>query len=117
MKKLVPIVGMSILVVIVAKAQDPAKVDPKHYKVLFNNQYVRILDVDQKPGEKAPMHSHPKHAVYSLTASTLKFTSPDGKTRTVTSKAGQVVWHNAETHMAENTGKTESHALDIELKK
>ncbi len=63
MKKLVPIVGMSILVVIVAKAQDPAKVDPKHYKVLFNNQYVRILDVDQKPGEKAPMHSHPKHAV------------------------------------------------------
>ena len=70
---------MSILAVVVAKAQDSVKVDPKHYKVLFNNEYVRILDVRQKPGEKAPMHSHPKHVIYSLTRATIKFTSSDGK--------------------------------------
>jgi hypothetical protein len=63
------------------------------------------------------MHSHPHHAVYWLTSSTLKFTSSDGKTKTVTTKAGQAIWRNAETHMVEITGKTESHALDIELKK
>ena len=117
MKELIPIIGMSILAVVVANAQDPAKVDPAHYKVLLNNEYLRILDVRQKPGDKSPMHSHPHHAVYWLTSSTLKFTSPDGKTKTVTTKAGQVVWRNAETHTVEITGKTDSHALDIELKK
>jgi len=117
MKKLIPIIGMSVLAVVVAKAQDPVKVDPKHYKVLFNNEYVRILDVRQKPGEKSPMHSHPNHVIYSLTGATIKFTSSDGKTNTVTTKAGQVVWHNAETHTVENIGKTENHVLDIELKK
>jgi hypothetical protein len=54
MKKLIPIVGMSILAAATAKAQDPAKVDPAHYKVVLNNEYVRILDVRQKPATKAP---------------------------------------------------------------
>ena len=117
MKTLIPIVGISILAPVMAKAQDPAKVDPVHYKVLLDNDYVRILDVRQKPGDKSPMHSHPHHAVYWLTSSTLKFTSADGKTNTVTTEAGQVVWRDAETHTVEITGKTDSHALDIELKK
>ena len=117
MKNLILIVGITALLPIAAKAQDPAKVDPAHYKVLLDNDYVRILEVRQKPGYKSPMHSHPHHAVYPLTTSTLKFTSPDGKTNTVTNKAGQVVWRDAETHTVEINGKTESHALDIELKK
>jgi hypothetical protein len=45
MKKLIPLVGISILAVVMARAQDPAKVDPQHYKVLLDNEYVRILDV------------------------------------------------------------------------
>ena len=117
MKKLIPIVGMSILAVVVAKAQDPAKVDSAHYKVILNNQHVRVLDVHHKPGEKSPMHSHPNHVVYSFTDSTVRFTSSNGKTDIRTAKAGQVVWRGAETHTAENVGKNEEHALDIELKK
>ena len=117
MKKLVPTVCISILALVVAKAQDPAKVDPAHYKVILNNSQVRILDAHHKPGEKTPMHSHPNHVVYALTDETLKFTLPDGKTNTVTIKAGQAVWRNAETHTVENVGKSEAHALDIELKK
>ena len=117
MKRLILVVGMSVLAVVMAKAQDPARLDPAHYRVLLDNDYVRILDVRQKPGDKSPMHSHPKHAVYWLTGSTLKFTSSDGKTNTVTTKAGQVVWRDAETHTVEITGNTDSHALDIELKK
>jgi len=116
MKKLISILGISIWAVVVAKAQDPAKVDSKHYKVLFDNQYVRVLDVRHKPGEKSPMHSHPNHVVYSFTESTVKFTSSDGKTDIGTAKMGQVVWRNAETHSVENVGKNEEHALDIELK-
>jgi quercetin dioxygenase-like cupin family protein len=117
MKKIIPIVCISILRLAIAKAQDPAKVDPAHYKVILNNSQVRILDIHQKPGEKSPIHSHPNHVVYSLNGETLKFTLPDGKTNTATIKAGQAVWRNAETHTVENVGKNEAHALDIELKK
>jgi len=63
------------------------------------------------------MHSHPNHVIYPFAGGTMKFTLADGKTQTVTGKAGQVVWHDAETHTVENVGKTETHGLDIELKK
>jgi quercetin dioxygenase-like cupin family protein len=115
MNKFIPIICISI--VAVAKAQDPAKVDPAHYKVILNNSQVRILDVHHKPGEKAPMHSHPHHVTYSFTGGTMKSTLPDGKTNTVTFRAGEATWHNADTHAVENVGKNEIHALDIELKK
>jgi hypothetical protein len=52
MKKLILIVGMSILLLVVAKAQDPAKVDPAHYKVLLNNEYVRIRKSVRSPATK-----------------------------------------------------------------
>jgi quercetin dioxygenase-like cupin family protein len=116
MKKSTPVVCISILSFGVAFAQDPAKVDPAHYKVIFDNPQVRILDVRLKPGEKTPMHSHPNLIAYSLTGGTMKSTLPDGKTTTVTTKAGQVVWHDAQTHSSENVGKVEIHALGIELK-
>lgn len=117
MRKLIPIISISILAVVVARAQDATKVDPQHYKVLLDNEYVRIVDVRQQPGDKSPMHSHPRHAVYWLTGSTLKFTSADGKTTTATTKQGQAVWRDPETHTVEIIGKTASHALDIEIKK
>ena len=117
MKTLIPILGISVLVAFIAGAQDPAKVDPQHYKVLLDNEYLRIIDVRQQPGDKSPMHSHPHHAVYALDGSTLKSTSSDGKTNTFTMKTGQVVWRDAETHTIEIIGTTPSHALDIEIKK
>ncbi|HEU5247205.1 MAG TPA: hypothetical protein VFU09_08965 [Candidatus Udaeobacter sp.] len=116
MKKLISIVCISIFAFAIAKAQDAAKADPAHYKVILNNSQVRVLDVHHKPGEKSPMHSHRNHVVYSFTDSLVKFTSPNGKTETRRARAGQATWHNAETHTVENVGKKEEHALDIELK-
>ena len=88
MKKLIALVSMSTLAVVAAKAQDPAKIDPAHYKVLLDNEYVRILDVRHKPGDKSPMHSHPHHAVYWLTGSTLKFTSFGWKNKNGNNQSG-----------------------------
>jgi hypothetical protein len=87
------------------------------YRLRDSSSRAATPQVRQKPGYKSPMHSHPHHAVYPLTTSTLKFTSPDGKTKTVRNRAGHVVWRDAETHTVEIMGKIESHALDIELKK
>ena len=41
------------------KAQDPVKLDAKHYKVEAQNKKVRVLRVTYGPGEKSVMHGHP----------------------------------------------------------
>ena len=98
-------------------AQDPAKQSPDKYKVILNNDKLRVLDVRLKPGDKSPMHEHPNYVIYSFTNSTVKFTFKDGKTTDVKTKAGQCMYRSAESHAVENTGKTEVHVLNIELKR
>ena len=39
-------------------ALDPVKVDPQHYKVEFENEFVRVLRVRFGPGEKGATHEH-----------------------------------------------------------
>ena len=38
---------------------DPTVVDPDHYKVEFENEYVRVLRITYGPGETSSMHYHP----------------------------------------------------------
>ena len=37
---------------------DPVTVDPQHYKVEFENEFVRVLRVHFGPGEKGATHEH-----------------------------------------------------------
>jgi len=99
-----------------AWAQDPVKVAPKNFKVLLDNDRVRVLDFHGRPGEKIGMHSHPDCVIYVFNAGKTKFTSPEGKTTERESKAGDVIWRAAETHTSEYVGPGEAHALLIELK-
>jgi beta-alanine degradation protein BauB len=110
-----------VLVVIVAAgklwAQDPVKVAPKNFKVLLENDHVRVLDFHSKSGEKIPMHSHPGYVAYSITGSgKTTFSFPDGKTTVVPAGAGQTTWRDAETHATEYTGRGETHVVLVELK-
>ncbi len=99
-----------------ALAQDPVKISPKMYKVLLENEQVRVLEWRAKPGEKEPMHSHPAMVVYVLTGSKIRFTMPAGKSEERESKAGTPIWSEPQTHAAENLGPGEAHSLLIELK-
>ena len=99
-----------------ARAQDPAKVAPKNFKVLLENDQVRVLEFRAKPGEKIGMHSHPAYLTYMISGGgKTKFTSPDGKTTEQEAKVGQATWHQAETHAAESSGAV--HVLLVELKR
>ena len=95
---------------------DPVKVAPKIYKVLLENDRVRVLKVRLKPGKKSPMHSHPAYVIYALSTCKVRFTLPDGKTKEVKMKAGETAWSDAESHVVDNIGSTEVHVLNIELK-
>ena len=46
---------------------DPAKVAADAYKVVLENDQVRLLEVRAKPGTKIPMHAHPAYVAYAVT--------------------------------------------------
>jgi quercetin dioxygenase-like cupin family protein len=100
-----------------AHAQDPVKVAPKNFKVLLENESVRVLDFRSTGGQKIPMHSHPAYVSYSISGSgKTKFTSPDGKTTEQPNNAAGATWHDAETHASEYMGAGATHVLLVELK-
>lgn len=99
-----------------AHAQDPVKTSPQYYKVLLENDQVRVLEYHLKPGEKEPMHSHGAGVVYVLSGAKLKFTYPDGKTEEKAAATGETIWRDPTTHAVENVGDAEAHAIAIDLK-
>ncbi len=99
-----------------AIAQDAAKVDSNHYKVVFENSQMRVLHISYGPGEKSVMHHHPEGLAIFITNGKVKFTFPDGKTKTTTVKAGQVIWLPAQTHLPKNTGTKRFELYQIEMK-
>lgn len=62
-----------------SNAQDAVKMLPGMHKVLLDNDDVRVYEATFKPGDKMPMHSHPKHVVYVLSGGTMTLTGKDGK--------------------------------------
>jgi len=95
---------------------DPAHAAKDVYKLVMENDRVRVFEVTFKPGQEAVMHGHPDHVVYVLADYTLDLKLPNGKSQEVPLKAGQTIWMGAGPHAAKNIGKTEGRALVIELK-
>jgi hypothetical protein len=60
-------------------AQDPTKVEPKHYKLDFENDRVQVVSVHYGPHEKSALHEHPGGVVVILTEAHLRFTDEKRK--------------------------------------
>ncbi len=100
-----------------ALAQDPVKVSPTVYKILLDNERVRVLDVTVKPGEMTAMHSHPDYSIYVIEGGMVRFFSSPADTGVVVElKTGAVSWANAEVHSGKNVGTTNLRVLVTELK-
>ena len=85
-----------------ALAQDPIKVAPNNFKVLLENDRVRVLEFHSKPGEKIGMHSHPASIIYIISGSgKTKFTAGNGATKEREVTVGATSWRDAETHASE----------------
>jgi quercetin dioxygenase-like cupin family protein len=98
-------------------AEDPVKVDPRHYKVEFENEHVRVLRIRYGPGEKSVMHSHPESVAVFLTEARAKFTYPDGRTEDIDANAGMVQHRDAFTHLLESLSDTAFEVIQVELKR
>jgi len=101
---------------ITPKGPDPAKVASHVYKKIFENKLIRVFDIRFKPGDKAEMHWHPNHFAYIFEDGSLDVLPPKGSVMKMAAKAGDVAWMDSGHHEAVNKGKSDFHALVIELK-
>ena len=99
-----------------ANADDPVKVDSKHYTVEFENERVRVIRIKYQPGEKSVMHGHPESIGVFLTDARAKFTYPDGRSEDISAKAGEVLHMDAFTHLPESTSNKPFELIQVELK-
>jgi quercetin dioxygenase-like cupin family protein len=97
-------------------AQDPVKVDPKHYKVEFENDQVRVLRVHLGPKESIPLHEHPQCVLTFLTDAHVKSTLADGKTEERTTAAGSVRYRPSLKHAVENLNDKDFEVIEVEVK-
>lgn len=90
--------------------------DPDKYRVVLDNEHVRVLDYTDHPGDKTSLHHHPDFVLHALGPFERKLIFPDGTSRVLSFRGGETVFMKAQTHAGENVGKTDTHVLIIELK-
>jgi quercetin dioxygenase-like cupin family protein len=108
--------SMTALAIGAAVGQDPTVVDAKHYKVMFENDQVRILKITYGPNEKSVMHEHPNAVAVFLTDGQIKFELPDGKSQDAAVKAGQAMFTPGGKHLPQNVGDKPFEVVLVELK-
>jgi hypothetical protein len=118
------VIALTIMVK-TTKAQDPVKVDPGHYVILYENDEVRVLKFDDMPGDVVPKHSHPWYKVYVITPATREFFAVDKATQLCVKDATtkQLIpnnnpsWQPPITHCERNASTEPTHLIVIECKK
>jgi hypothetical protein len=95
--------------------KDPTITNSDKYKVIFENERVRVLEYRDKPGDMTTPHDHPDSVMFTLSDFERKLHF-DGKIVDVTKKSGEASWLPAQEHVGENVGKTNTHVIFVELK-
>lgn len=101
-----------------ALAQDAVSTDPRSFRIVLENESVRVLEFRSRPGLGVcgqGVHYHPAHVTVSLTGARLKRTH-DGQVALVDIPPGHVFYAGAETHSAEVIGGSGTRTYIIELK-
>jgi quercetin dioxygenase-like cupin family protein len=115
--KLMFTIAIAALLSLQAHAQDPVTLHPDRYKVLLENDWVRVVRNRDKPGDKTKEHSHKNTLIYSLADQNRRISPSDGKPSDVAIKAGDVRWTDEARHSEENVGSTDGGSLLVEVKK
>ncbi len=94
---------------------DPVLTDPGLYRVLLENDHVRVLEYRDEPGDATHLHRHPDSVMIPLAHFRRRLTVDDRQAE-VELEPLAVRWLDAQRHRGENIGDTASHALFVELK-
>lgn len=95
----------------------PHEAGPDVYKLVSENDQVRVSVATFVPGQKIAMHHHSYgHSLYILEAGQLTISKPDGSSQVLNANVGDVMWMGIEDHSAQNTGTTTVKVLITEVK-
>ena len=96
------------------RAQYADEASPNIYKVLLQNEHVKILEMIHEPGQIDEWHRHPPESVYFEKGGKLKIYLPDGESIIKEVPDGAVMWNDEWTHRVENIGDTTVKAIIVE---
>jgi beta-alanine degradation protein BauB len=94
---------------------DPVATNPDHYRVVFENDRVRVLEYTDHPGDITRPHRHPDSVMYTLSSFRRRLVSGEASNE-VDMPSGRVGWLPAQEHHGENIGNTATHVIFVELK-
>jgi beta-alanine degradation protein BauB len=94
---------------------DPCVSNADAYRVLFENDRVRVLQYHDHPGHRTTVHAHPASVMVTLSSFRRRL-GVGGREVDVELTAGEARWLDAQQHYGENIGETDSRAIFIELK-
>ncbi|MGI5131944.1 cytoplasmic protein [Pseudonocardia sp. CA-107938] len=94
---------------------DPLVTDPGLYRLLFENDRVRVLEYQDHPGDATHLHAHPDSVMITL-GSFRRVITAGGRDVDVALEAHQVRWLDAQQHQGRNVGDTDTHSIFVELK-
>jgi len=96
---------------------DALKASPENFKLLLENDHVRVLEYTLKPGAKDQTHTHPPKSSYVVSGGKLKVNLEKGESLIFDEKAGDASWmDHVGKHWVENIGTTEIKIILTEVK-
>ena len=96
---------------------DAVSVSPDRFKILLENEHVRVIEYVLLPGERDQWHTHPPKVSYVVAEGTLRITTEDGQSFLTEEKAGSATWMDTlGRHYAQNVGKTPVRIVLVEIK-
>ena len=105
-----------------APSYQPAQVhaltaSPENFRLVLENNIVRVLEYTLLPGQKDRQHTHPRRVAHVMSGGTLRIGLPDGTLMVFEEKAGGSSWsESAPLHDTENIGTTPIKMLLVEFK-
>jgi len=93
--------------------------DPEHYRLEYENEFVRVIRCRIPARDKVKMHNHPLGSVIIfMTDQNLHQTLESGKTEEAHNKAGHVLWANGSQsqHMGENVTDQTYEYIRVDVK-
>jgi hypothetical protein len=95
--------------------KDPILTNPDLYRVIMENERVRVLEYGDRPGDRTTPHAHPDSVMVTLSTFRRPLVAGAAR-RDVEMTAGMANWLGAQEHSGENIGDTVTHVIFVELK-
>jgi len=110
------IAGSPIMSGSATPSPDPLQFSSSNYKVVFENDRVRVLSFHAQPGDAWGLHAHPDAVVISLDNYVVRNIVPGNSPTERTAHRGDAAWIQARSHTGENIGGTPMDCILVELK-